>query len=108
LARQNLYEFWAVATRPNDANGLNYNHEQAIGELSVLKKIYHLIDDIPAIYPAWENLVRDHEVKGKNAHDARLVAAMNVHGVNQILTFNESDFSRYDGVTVLTPAAVLS
>jgi predicted nucleic acid-binding protein len=29
-------------------------------------------------------------------HDAWLVAAMKAHGINQIRTFNTSDFKRYE------------
>jgi predicted nucleic acid-binding protein len=47
-------------------------------------------------------------VLGKNAHDARLVAAMNVHGVTHLLTFNAADFRRFTTIQVMTPAAVLS
>ena len=36
-----------------------------------------------------------HGVVGSKVHDARLVAAMNVHGVRRILTFNTDDFTRY-------------
>lgn len=39
-------------------------------------------------------------MKGKNAHDARLVAAMVRHGLTHILTFNAQDFSRYRGITI--------
>jgi hypothetical protein len=46
-------------------------------------------------------------VVGKNAHDARLVAAMNVHGLTQLLTFNNQDFQRYPGISVVTPDDVL-
>jgi predicted nucleic acid-binding protein len=47
-------------------------------------------------------------VKGKTAHDARLVAAMRRHGVNRLLTFNASHFARFAGITVLTPEGVLA
>jgi predicted nucleic acid-binding protein len=46
------------------------------------------------------------DVLGKNAHDTRLVAAMLVHGVTHLLTFNVTDFSRFPGLTVLDPATV--
>jgi hypothetical protein len=36
-----------------------------------------------------------HGVIGSQVYDARLVAAMTVHGVGRILTFNAADFSRY-------------
>ena len=48
-----------------------------------------------------------YQARGKNAHDAHLVAAMMVHGIAQILTFNIADFQRYQSVTVLEPRQVL-
>ena len=40
---------------------------------------------------------------GKKAHDARLVAAMNLHGITHIVTFNSDDFARDAGITVIHP-----
>lgn len=48
------------------------------------------------------------EVRGRQAHDANLAAAMRAHGVSHLLTMDRRDFARYIGVTVLTPDAVLS
>jgi predicted nucleic acid-binding protein len=56
--------------------------------------------------PEWERLVTLHHVTGKNAHDARLVAAMVVHGITHLLTFNTADFVRFPGVMALDPASV--
>jgi predicted nucleic acid-binding protein len=47
-------------------------------------------------------------VKGKNAHDARLVAAMQRHGLTRLLTFNKPDFMRFPGINVYSPAEVLA
>jgi hypothetical protein len=58
------------------------------------------------VYPEWLRLVGSLNVVGKNAHDARLVAAMTAQGINHLLTFNTSDFARYSGIAVLDPAAV--
>jgi predicted nucleic acid-binding protein len=51
--------------------------------------------------------VSDLEIKGKNAHDARLAAAAMRHGVPALLTFNADDFKRFERLTILTPALVL-
>ena len=48
----------------------------------------------------------DHAVSGKNVHDARMVAAMVVHGVESILTFNTQDFLRYGEIRVLDAMAI--
>lgn len=103
---QNLIEFWAVATRPSQSNGLGLEVGEAAAELDRLKVIFELLPDTPAIYPEWETLVRAHQVKGKEAHDARIAAAMIAHGVTHILTFNGGDFKRFAGVTALDPSDV--
>jgi predicted nucleic acid-binding protein len=105
ITAQNLVEFWAVATRPVAENGLGIAVEQAINELSALKSLFVLLPEIP-LQSEWERLVSQYSVSGKSSHDARLVAAMMVHGTRSILTFNVQDFSRYDGITVLDPRAV--
>lgn len=107
LVSQNLFEFWAVATRPADQNGLGLSAAQADIELAKIKVQFGIHDDIPAIRPVWEQLVVKYQVIGKNAHDARLVAAMIVHGITRILTFNTTDFQRYQEITAISPADVV-
>jgi predicted nucleic acid-binding protein len=103
IAVQNLVEFWAVATRPLGQNGPGLSVEQATADLRLLEETYDLLPDVP-LHSTWEYLVRTYRVSGKNAHDARLVAAMVVHGVGSILTF-DSEFARYPFLTVLEPRA---
>ncbi|MEK7832647.1 MAG: hypothetical protein AAB401_16260 [Acidobacteriota bacterium] len=43
---------------------------------------------------------------GKPAHDARIVAAMKVHGIAHLLTFNVGDFKRFPNITVVSPDEV--
>ena len=105
LAPQNLYEFWVAATRPPAQNGLGFTLAQAQAELVGLKGLFTLLDDTPAIFPRWERLVAQHQVSGKNAHDARLVAAMMVHGISRILTFNVGDWRALSGHSGPGPAA---
>jgi len=58
------------------------------------------------VYERWKSLVLSYKVIGVNVFDARLVAAMTVHGVSHILTANVKDFNRYSGITVLVPDEV--
>ncbi len=103
---QNFYEFWVVATRPVAANGLGMSASEASVELARLQALFPMLPDAPALFVEWRKLVTTHSVLGKNAHDARLVAAMACHGITHLLTFNAQDFSRYPGLTLLDPAAV--
>jgi hypothetical protein len=54
----------------------------------------------------WERLFTTYRVFGKSTHDARLAAAMMVHGVGSLLTFNLPDFVRYPNISVINPATV--
>ena len=104
---QNLYEFWAIATRPRASNGLGLAIIEAQSEIARIKSLFRLLTDTPAIYQEWEQLVTEHSVAGKNTHDARIVAAMKVHGLSHLLTFNRADFKRFQEIiTVVEPKEV--
>ncbi len=106
LVPQILVEFWVVATRPADQNGLGLAVSTAAAELRHLKAMFPVLPETPAVYPAWERLVIRYEVSGKQAHDARLVAAMQVHDLSAILTFDTDDFRRYTDIEAVDPGDV--
>ena len=103
ITSQNIAEFWNVVTRPVANNGLGFPVTLALSEVEKLERILTLLRDSAATYPEWKRLVVKHSVLGTKVHDARLVAAMNVHGIERILTFNTGDFARY-GIEVLLPS----
>jgi predicted nucleic acid-binding protein len=103
---QNLYEFWAVATRPVANNGLGLTVPECHAEITRLRALFPLLPDAPTLLDVWESLVVTHDCKGKVAHDARIVAAMQTHGIRDLLTFNTADFARFAGITAIDPATV--
>ena len=105
---QNLYEFWAVATRaagapPAGANGLGMTPVQAGHWLRFFQRRFTLLPDRPELTRLWQALVEAHGVTGFRAHDVRLVAAMQSYGITRLLTFNGSHF-RGLPITILDPA----
>ncbi|MTJ14269.1 PIN domain-containing protein [Anabaena sp. UHCC 0187] len=104
---QNIIEFWAVATRPIDKNGLGLSITQAEEESEKLKKIFILELDTPQIFTEWESLVIKYQVMGKQVHDARLAAAMVAHNITHLLTFNVDDFKRFSDIVVVDPRSVV-
>lgn len=102
---QNIAEFWNVATRPIASNGLGFSTDLTLAEVAKIEGALTLLPDMEAMYAEWKRLVARHSVLGSKVHDARLVAAMNLRGVQRILTFDAGDFVRY-GVEILDPAAV--
>jgi predicted nucleic acid-binding protein len=75
----------------------------AAKEIDRIKGLFRTLPDVPDIYPVWESLVRQYAISGKPAHDARLVAAMLVHGLTSIVTFDKSGFSRFPFIGVVYP-----
>lgn len=106
LIPQNLIEFWNVATRPLERNGLGWTTAQTDADVTVLESIFTVLPDSPAIYPEWRRLAATYSVTGKQVHDTRLVAAMNVHKITNLLTFNTADFERFSGIVLVDPATV--
>lgn len=53
ITPQNLIEFWNVATRPANRNGLGLTTQQAEIKTSELESVFPLAPDAPEIYPQW-------------------------------------------------------
>jgi predicted nucleic acid-binding protein len=100
---QVLYEYWSVATRPVEENGLGFSTDVVDADVSSLKRVFAVLRDERGILEPWQEIVRDGGVAGKQAHDARLVAAMQRHGLTHLLTFNASDFRRFAKIELLDP-----
>jgi predicted nucleic acid-binding protein len=107
VCSQNIAEFWNVATRPAAHNGLGLSVELTLGEVEDIERSLTLLPDSAATYAEWRRLVVQHRVMGTKEHDTRLVAAMNIHGITRLLTFNTNDFLRY-GITVLHPLCLIA
>lgn len=104
---QNIAEFWNVCTRPPTARGgLGMSVEATERRVRLLERHFHVLPDSSAVYPHWKTLVLAHSISGVQVHDARLVAAMIVHGVSHVLTLNIRDFARYPNITAVAPEHV--
>jgi predicted nucleic acid-binding protein len=101
---QNLGEFWNVLTRPADRNGYGLTPSDADIRAREVEAKFLLLHDSFAVHLEWRKLIVDHHVAGVQVHDARLAAAMRVHGVQRILTFNTKDFDRFDKIEAIHPA----
>lgn len=105
VTSQNYIEFWNVATRPAERNGLGLAPSGANKSLRLFDRLFGFIPDMPEIHREWRRLVNQYQVSGVQVHDARLVATMRAHSVSHILTFNVKDFARYadEGIVAIAP-----
>ncbi|WP_459555203.1 type II toxin-antitoxin system VapC family toxin [Lacunimicrobium album] len=95
---QCIYEFYVVATRPLVNNGLGLTNSRVDQDIADILLTFVLLPDVPAIFEKWREITSGHRVLGKTAHDARIVAAMLVHGIQHLVTFNCTDFNRYSAL----------
>jgi len=90
---QVLIEFWVVATRPLDVNGLGWTPAQAT----------NYVNDLLDNFPLWFQLVTIYNIKGKRTHDIRLLAVMKASKITHLLTFNPDDFIPVPNITIVHP-----
>lgn len=100
---QNLGEFCNALTRPFNRNGYGLSPQKADLHAVTIESRFRLLEDSLEVHNAWRRLLVDYHVSGVQVHDARLVAAMRIHGVKRILTFNAKDFARFDGIEAVHP-----
>ena len=102
ICPQNIYEFYAVATRPLSQNGFGYSGEDTMKEVQDLLGTYTFLNDPADLFINWQQLIHRYKPLGKTAHDAKLVAFMKGHEIQEIYTLNPGDFNSYaDLITVL-------
>lgn len=101
LTPQNFIEFWAVATRPVEANGFGWSSGRTTKEATELQERFPLLPDSPEIFTHWLELVKQLPILGKRVHDARLVAVLQAHAIEHLITFNISDFATFSSIVSL-------
>ncbi len=104
---QNVAEFWNACTRPVDHNGYGLSPQDTDRRARFFEEKLRLLPDSLRVHEEWRKLLVTHSVSGVQVHDARLVAAMKMHGVKCILTFNDKDFVRYIDIEAVHPRSVL-
>lgn len=97
LLPQVSVEFWFFLTRPpvGSRPGLGLTPAQANVELRRLEQLFPTWEDVPVIHAEWRQLVVTYGVSGVQVYDARLAAALHMHGIANLLTYNGRDFTRY-------------
>lgn len=105
---QNLVEFWSVCTRPSGKNGFGLTAIETDSRAQLIESQFLLLPDSERVHVEWRNIVVRHGVSGVQVYDARIAAAMLVHGVSHILTFNVRDFERYTGISTFHPRVLVA
>jgi predicted nucleic acid-binding protein len=104
ITAQGASEFWNTCTRPVAARGgYGLSVADADRHLRDLESTFGLEYDSDRSYAIWRHLVVAHGVRGVQVHDARIAALTLANGFTHILTYNGKDFTRFPGITALSP-----
>ena len=103
VTRQILREFLAATTRPQFwARAATL--EDATRATDGFIQRFAVLEDGPAVWDEFMALTRRFAFGGKQVHDANIVATMLAHGETRLLTFNDTDFRRFDSlIEVVVP-----
>jgi predicted nucleic acid-binding protein len=107
ICAQVLIEFWSVVTRPRAVNGMGLSASQAERYIEQTLRSFPCVIEPPDMADHWRDVVVRYDVTGKQAHDARLIALMNAHGINRLMTLNTAHFARYHEVESVSPSDVI-
>ena len=88
ITSQVIIEFWVVATRPINVNGLGWTVAQTTQAVEMLINQFDLLEETPDVFSIWFNLVTTYNISGKRTHDIHILAVMLAHNISHILTLN--------------------
>lgn len=102
ISRQVIREYLVVLTRgqvfssPVPASEAAVSAEKIMGQMNIANDTANTSEQL-------FTLIKKFDVKGKQVHDANIVATMPVHGIKRLLTHNTADFQRYRGLIGIVP-----
>ena len=95
ISRQVMREYLLVMTRPQTWSR-PLSMTEALNDFAWMETTFDILEDGRQVMDMLFTLCRDVQVAGKQIHDANIVATMLAHGERRLLSFNSSDFRRYE------------
>lgn len=95
VSSQILREYLVVATRPIEVNGLGLSTEDALANVTAFRGRMRLLADGEPVWERLRALVAAYGCRGKQIHDANVVACALISGVTKLATANMGDFNRF-------------
>jgi predicted nucleic acid-binding protein len=101
VTTQILREYMVVLTRGDVFEKL-FSVDQVLVQIHALLPEFTVLDEPLTASELLRALVQRHQIRGKNIHDANIVAVMLAHSVRRLATFNSDDFQRFDEIVLET------
>lgn len=94
-SRQVVREFLAVMSRPQTFFAGNASMADILDRARTIESQCRVAEDGPDVAQQLHALLAVGDTRGKQIHDANIVATMLAHGIRILLTENLSDFARW-------------
>jgi len=104
---QVLREYLVVATRPVEVNGLGLDIADALANVASFRARMRVLVDSEPVWDRLQGLIVTHGCKGKQIHDANIVASALTWGLPRLVTANVGDFNRFAGEIEIIDLATL-
>lgn len=95
VSAQIFREYLVVATRPIEVNGLGLSVEDALANIEALRGRMRLVVESEGAWERLRSLISRYGCRGKQIHDANVVAAALASGISKVVTANVDDFVRF-------------
>jgi predicted nucleic acid-binding protein len=95
ISGQVCREFLVVLTRQS-VEGRVFSTDEALAALGTWLSACVVFVENEAVLAELLELVRRHGVKGRQVHDATIVATMRANGLKRLATLNIADFARFE------------
>jgi predicted nucleic acid-binding protein len=95
VTSQVLREYLVVATRPVEVNGLGLGITDALRNVAAFRGRMRLLVDSERVWDRLQSLLATYGCKGKQVHDANIVASALTWGLAKLVTANVEDFTRF-------------
>ena len=102
ISRQVIREYLVQATHPRTFSP-PLAIDQVVYQLAMIEGPFRVADDTGAVTAQLLALLQTYPTRGKQIHDANIVATMLTYDITVLLTLNVADFRRFeDRITILS------
>jgi len=102
-ATPQIYREYLVVLTRGSVFERRFTTDEALAALDGIRPAFRTLSPTSETFEECTSLMRRHAVRGKQIHDANIVAVMRTYGLKGLATYNQNDFRRFDDVFLLDP-----
>ena len=94
ISRQVVREYLVQVTHPNTFSP-SITFQQVMSQLEIIQTLFHIADETQKVTEMLLSILQTYPTRGKQIHDANIIATMMAYEIDTLLTINLRDFRRY-------------